>query len=124
VSTLKAIFDHHAKGPFMLLTEKDITAFPDIEACRERVDKLGGEQFAVVHVLWIGGADSQSNQMLTPDDETKGPRALTIAEQWCQAEEAEKQRRERARQKRESRLKEVGDRSANPTPLVDRSKEN
>jgi len=59
---IKALESVKAKGPFLLLTERNVEAFRDLKECEERSAVLGLEPFAVVTLLWSGG----SKQTLDP----------------------------------------------------------
>src|SRR5260370_8756477 len=52
---IKALESVKAEGPFLLLTERNVEAFRDLNECNERSAVLGLEPFAVVTLLWTGG---------------------------------------------------------------------
>src|SRR5438094_10324987 len=52
---IKALESVKAEGPFLLLTERNVEAFRDLNECNERTAVLGLEPFAVVTLLWTGG---------------------------------------------------------------------
>src|SRR5713101_842557 len=64
---MKALESVKNKGPFLLLTERDVEAFPSLDECEERIALLGPEPFAVVTLLWIGGPKAGTLD-LKPDD--------------------------------------------------------
>src|SRR6266436_6706924 len=63
---MKALESVKRKGPFLLLTERDVEAFPNLDECEERIALLGPEPFAVVTLLWTGGPRGALD--LKPDD--------------------------------------------------------
>src|SRR5437867_6973260 len=52
---IKALENVKGKGPFLLLTERNVEAFRDLNECEERIAVLGLEPFAVLTLLWTGG---------------------------------------------------------------------
>src|SRR4051794_36895711 len=65
MDVIKAIESVKSKGAFLLLTERDVEAFPNLDECRERIAVLGPEPFAVVTLLWTGGPNAALD--LKPD---------------------------------------------------------
>lgn len=63
---MKALESVKGKGPFLLLTERDVEAFSNLDECEERIAVLGPEPFAVVTLLWTGGPKRTLD--LKPDD--------------------------------------------------------
>ena len=66
---IKALESVKAEGPFLLLTERNVEAFRDLNECNERTAVLGLEPFAVVTLLWTGGPRAALE--LKPDDSGK-----------------------------------------------------
>ena len=66
---IKALESVKAEGPFLLLTERNVEAFRDLNECNERTAVLGLEPFAVVTLLWTGGPkqtlDPKTNDIKT-----------------------------------------------------------
>src|SRR5882724_7236021 len=64
---MKALESVKRKGPFLLLTEREVEAFSNLDDCEERIALLGPEPFAVVTLLWTGGPKAGTLD-LKPDD--------------------------------------------------------
>ncbi len=52
---VREIIDAQSNGMFMVLTGNQVKAFATVDECEEQAAALGGQQFAVVRLLWTGG---------------------------------------------------------------------
>jgi hypothetical protein len=55
MDVIREIVDSQKDGMFAVVTAKKVKAFSDTDQCEEYIATLGGQQFAVVRLLWTGG---------------------------------------------------------------------
>jgi len=68
-SSVSQVIDAQRYGRFIVLTPDGAKGFQELAQCEEYVNGLGSERFAVVRLLWMGGASDQQEERAYSDSE-------------------------------------------------------